>query len=346
MLRFANPEYLYLLLLLIPFVIAIYYDFIIRKKLMKNFADEKILKSLSPAKSRLKYFLKSGLMFFSFLFLILAIANPQIGTKIEEVKQVGIDVYILLDVSNSMAAEDIRPNRLEKAKFDIQNLISKLQGDRIGLIIFAGRAYVQFPLTTDYSAANLFLSAVDFNSVPQQGTNIGEAINLALNSFKKESPTKKAIIMITDGEDHEGDIESAISIANDKNVPIYSIGLGSKDGVPIPILDNSGNNVGFKEDNNGEIVMTKLDESTLVDISTKTDGKFYSGQTGENELEEIYADLMGIERKEFGTKQITDYEDRFYLMLFPALLLLIAELVLTSKKFKFLQKIDDENEKN
>jgi Ca-activated chloride channel family protein len=346
MLRFANPEYLYLLLLLIPFAIAVYFDFVIRKKLMRNFADEKIMKSLSPEKSRLKYFLKSGLMFFSFLFLILAIANPQIGTKIEEVKQVGIDVYILLDVSNSMAAEDIRPNRLEKAKFDIQNLISKLQGDRIGLIIFAGRAYVQFPLTTDYSAANLFLSAVDFNSVPQQGTNIGEAINMALNSFKKESPTKKAIVMITDGEDHEGDIESAISVANDKNVPIYSIGLGSNDGVPIPILDNSGNNVGFKQDNNGEIVMTKLDETTLVDISTKTDGKFYNGQTGENELEEIYADLMGIERKEFGAKQITDYEDRFYLMLFPALLLLIAEFVLTSKKIKFLQKIDDENEKN
>ena len=205
MFKFANPEYL-IALWLIPVLIVLYILFNRnRKRLLEKFADKQLHKSIMYSFSGNKSKIKFGMILTAFTLLILAFANPQVGTKMQEVKQTGIDVYILLDVSRSMQAEDIKPNRLEKAKYQISNLIQKLRGDRIGLIIFSGEAYIQFPLTTDYSAANLFLSAVDFNSVPQPGTAIASAIKMAVQSFDTAT-TDKAVIVITDGEDHEGDI--------------------------------------------------------------------------------------------------------------------------------------------
>jgi Ca-activated chloride channel family protein len=342
--RFAHSEYLYLLFLLIPLAGIILLDYFLRKKAMEKFAEEKLHSLLAPYKSRMKFIVKSALVFLSVTLLIFAFANPQIGTKVEEVKQVGIDVYVLLDVSRSMAAEDIKPSRLAKAKHDIKNLIRKLRGDRIGLIVFAGKAYVQFPLTTDYSAANMFLSAVDFDSVPQQGTNIGAAIKLALRSFKKDNGTQKAIILITDGEDHEGDVEAALKEANEKGVSIYTIGLGSPEGVPIPVYDATGKQIGYKKDRYGKVVLTKLDVKTLEEIAEKGNGKYYFGQSNMNELEEIYKDLSKLQKTEFGSKKITDYEDRFYLALFPAVLLLVIEFFITRNKFRFIRKIETEGE--
>ncbi len=342
--RFAHSEYLYLLLLLIPLVAAIALDYILRKKAMKEFAEEKLHLLLAPYKSRMKFIVKAALSLLAVTLLVFALANPQIGTKVEEVKQVGIDVYVLLDVSRSMQAEDIKPNRLAKAKHDIKNLIRKLRGDRIGLIVFAGKAYVQFPLTTDYSAANMFLSAVDFDSVPQQGTNIGDAIKLALRSFKKDTETKKAIVLITDGENHEGDISGALKEAKEKDVAIYTIGLGSPEGVPIPVYDKTGRRIGYKKDRYGKIVLTKLDVATLEKIAEEGGGKYYFGQSDMNELEEIYKDLSKLQRTEFGAKKITDYEDRFYILLLPALLLLVAEFFITRNKFKFIRKIETQGE--
>jgi Ca-activated chloride channel family protein len=257
----------------------------------------------------------------------------------QEVKQTGIDVYILLDVSRSMAAEDIKPNRLEKAKYQISNLIQKLRGDRIGLIIFSGDAYIQFPLTTDYSAANLFLSAVDFNSVPQPGTAIASAITMAVQSFDSAA-TDKAIIAITDGEDHEGDIDAAVEEATDKDIKIYTIGLGSPDGVPIPVYDNRGNESGFKQDNSGQTVLTKLNESVLKEIASNGNGKYYRGNNYEDYLDKIYNDLSKLEQAEFGVKKVTDYEDRFYYFLIPAILLLIIEIFISDKRSPFFTKLN------
>ena len=239
-----------------------------------------------------------------------------------------------------MTAEDIKPSRLEKAKFEISKMIQRLKGDRIGLIVFSGEAFVQFPLTTDYSAANLFLSAVDINSVPQAGTAIGPALELATNSFKEDEETKKAIIVITDGEDHEGDLSGVIDDAVSKGISIYAIGLGSPAGVPIPLYNNAGVRLGYKKDNTGQTVLTKLGEATLQEITSKGNGKYYRGTNTDDELDQIYTDLAKIEQTEYGATRITEYEDRYYYFLIPAVLLLLIEVFISNKKSKLLMKFD------
>jgi Ca-activated chloride channel family protein len=339
MFRFAHPEYLNLLYLL-PVLIALFvYLGRIRKKLLQIFADKELHKTLFPTDSNLKRWIKFILVLLALTCLVFAAANPQVGTKMQEVKQTGIDVFILLDVSNSMMAEDIKPNRLEKAKYQISNLINKLRGDRIGLIIFAGQAYVQIPLTTDYSAANLFLSAVDVNSVPSQGTAIASAINLATASFDTLS-TQKVIIAITDGEDHEGDVEKAVENAVSRDIKIYTIGLGSQGGVPIPVYNNSNQLVGFKKDKQGNTVLTKLDEEVLKRIAIDGNGKYFRGTNYEDHLDKIYTELSELEQTEFGVKKVTDYEDRFYFFLIPALILLVLEFFISEKKSPLYSRIN------
>jgi Ca-activated chloride channel homolog len=331
MFRFAHSDYLHLLYI-IP-VLIVFFWWIYRKqnKQLELFADKKLLKILSPARSKSKYIFKSGLILFIITLLILALANPQIGTRYEEVKQAGIDVFILLDVSLSMKAEDIKPNRLDVAKQSITTLIQKLRGDRIGLIVFAGAAYVQYPLTTDYAAANLLLNAVSYNTVPQPGTAIADAIKSAVRSFKEDVKTQKVIVIITDGEDHEGDISGAVSEAVDKGIKIYTIGMGSPQGVPIPV-GNGSSQQAYKTDEQGNIVLTKLDELTLQQIANDGNGKYYRGTSSGNELNQIYNDLAKIEKTEYGSTKITDYEDRFYYLLGVAILLLILEFFISEKR--------------
>jgi Ca-activated chloride channel homolog len=287
-----------------------------------------------------KSWLKMILVTLALALLTLAAANPQVGTRLEEVKQTGIDVFILLDVSGSMSAEDIKPNRLEKAKYQIADLINKLRGDRIGLIIFSGDAYVQIPLTTDYSAANLFLSAVDIKSVPQPGTAIAAAINLATKSFDYKAGTQKVIAVITDGEDHEGDIEKSVADAVDKDLKIYTIGLGSPEGVPIPVYNSQNQTIGFKKDKDGTTVLTKLNEPILKEIASKGNGKYYRGNNYEDYLDQIFKELSSLEKTEFGTKKVTDYEDRFYYFLAPAILLLILEFFMSESKSKLFSRLN------
>jgi Ca-activated chloride channel family protein len=339
MFRFANPEYLNLLYLLPVLIALFWYIGKNRKKLLQIFADKELHKTLFPTDSNLKRWTKFVLVLLALTCLVFAAANPQVGTKMQEVKQTGIDVFILLDVSNSMMAEDIKPNRLEKAKYQISNLINKLRGDRIGLIIFAGQAYIQIPLTTDYSAANLFLSAVDVNSVPSQGTAIASAINLATASFDTLS-TQKVIIAITDGEDHEGDVEKAIENAVSREIKIYTIGLGSQAGVPIPIYNNRSQLVGFKKDSQGNTVLTKLDEDVLKRIAIDGNGKYFRGTNYEDHLDKIYSELSELEQTEFGVKKVTDYEDRFYYFLIPALILLVFEFFVSEKKSPLYARIN------
>ena len=342
MIRFAHTEYLYALYLIPVLIVLFWITYRIQKKQLNSFASTKLQKVLLPLRSAFKSVYKFSLLMLAMILLVLALANPQIGSKIEEVKQVGIDVYILLDVSLSMTAEDIKPSRLEKAKHQISKLIQRLRGDRIGLIVFSGEAYVQFPLTTDYAAANLFLSAVDVSSVPQPGTAIEPAINLALNSFKKDEDTKKAIIIITDGEDHEGHITKIVEEAVNKGVQTYAIGLGSPTGVPIPVYNESGVQVGYKKDRRGNVVLTKLDEATLQEIARVGNGKYYRASNTEDELELIYNDLAQLEESEFGATRITDYEDRFYYLLIPAILLLFIEFVISNNKSRFLMRFEEE----
>lgn len=340
MFRFAHPEYLNALYAIPVLIIAFWLVSKNRKKLLEKFANKDLHKVLLPEYSSIKSWIKFGIFSFVFVLLIFSVANPQVGTKMEEVKQTGIDVFILLDVSMSMQAEDIKPNRLEKAKLQISSLIRRLRGDRIGLIVFSGDAYVQFPLTTDYSAANLFLNAVDVNTVPQPGTDIASAIRLALESFEYKTPTQKVIIAISDGEDHEGEVITAVNEAVEKDVLIYTIGMGSPEGTPIPIYTANERQSGFKQDNQGNIVLTKLDEKSLIQIAAEGNGKYYRGSNYEDQLEAIYKDLSSLEKTEFGTKKVTDYEDRFYYFLIPAILLLIIEFFLSERRSPLYAKLN------
>ena len=339
MIRFAHPEYLYILYAL-PFLIGlIIWQINGKRKVLKSLARIEAFSVLFGSKSIVKDYAKATLIVLAFACVVLGFANPQIGTRVEEVKQVGIDVYICLDVSASMMAEDLKPNRLEKAKKEISELIKKLQGDRIGLVVFAGGAYVQFPLTADYSAANLFLSTVDINSVPEPGTAIAAAVNLASDSFDKKAATRKVIVVITDGEDHEGDLSPAIQSAKEKGIVIYSIGMGSPTGAPIPQLDGAGKQVGFKQDKDGNTVLTKLDEVTLKQLASESGGKYYLAMNTGNELDAIYKDLASMEKTEYGAKRVTDYEDKFYYFLIPALLLLIGEFFVSDKKVLWIKNL-------
>jgi len=340
MFRFAHPEYLYALYV-IPVIIILFF-FLVKnqKKNLKAFANLSLHNVLLPKHSKVKSWIKLILVTFSVFLLAIAAANPQIGTRLEEVKQTGIDVFILLDVSLSMSAEDIKPNRLEKAKYQISNLINKLRGDRVGLIIFSGDAYVQIPLTTDYSAANLFLSAVDFKSVPQPGTAVANAINLAIRSFDYKAGTQKVIVVITDGEDHEGDITEAVNDAVAKDLKIFTIGLGSPDGVPIAIFNSQRQAIGFKKDKDGNTVLTKLNESILKEIASNGNGKYYRGNNYEDYLDVIFKELSSLEKTEYGTKKVTDYEDRFYYFLAPAIFLLILEFFISESKSRLFTRLN------
>ncbi len=340
MFRFAEPEYLYGLYFLPLLIFAFWYMMRIKHGLLNKFADEKLQPVLLPAYSKAKEISRFGIITLAVVFLIFAAADPQIGTKIENIKETGIDIYILLDVSLSMQAQDIKPSRLEKAKLEISNLIQKLSGDRIGLIVFAGEPFVQFPLTSDYSAANLFLSAADASTVPDQGTAIAAAIDLATKSFDYSSKTERVVVIFTDGEDHEGNLQSAIDKAKDNNITIYTIGLGSPAGVPIPVYNSQGRPAGYKSDAEGNVVLTKLDESALKDIATGSGGQYLRGANDRDELDIIYNNLSKIKKTEFGERKVTDYEDRFYYFLAPAIVLLLIEFFTSERKSRLFDKMN------
>lgn len=340
MFRFAHPEYLYALYALPVIAVFFFLMFNKQRKSLRAFANQNLHTVIVPKFSRVKSWIKMAGITFAIALLILAAANPQVGTRLEEVKQSGIDVFLLLDVSLSMSAEDIKPNRLEKAKYQIADLIKKLRGDRIGLIIFSGEAYIQIPLTTDYSAANLFLSAVDFRSVPQPGTAIASAIRLATKSFDYKANTQKVIIIITDGEDHEGDVIEAVDEAVSKGLKIYAIGLGTPEGVPIPVFNNQREVIGFKKDSDGNTVLTKLNDLILKEIASRGNGEYYRGTNYDDNLNQIYKELSSLEKTEFGTKKVTDYEDRFYYFLAPAILLLVLEFFMSESKSKLFARLN------
>lgn len=344
--KFANPQYLYALLI-IPVIILLFIGLSYwRKKAMKRFGDSRILSILVPDYSRGWPIVRLILLIAGFTFLIFAIADPQFGSKLEEVKRQGVDLVICLDVSNSMNAQDIKPSRLESAKRSISRLVDQLKGDRIGIVVFAGKAYVQLPITTDYSAARMFLTTINTDMVSTQGTAIAEAINTAMGSFNFEDNHSKAIVIITDGEDHEGDAIKAAQEAAEKGVRMFTIGMGQPEGAPIPILDSRGNITGYRTDKSGSTVVTKLDEIILQQIASIGSGMYVRANTSRAGLELIYDEINKMEKSEFDTKMFSDYEHQFQILLIFALFFIVIELFILERKGKLQQKIKLFNKTN
>jgi Ca-activated chloride channel family protein len=338
MIRFAHPDYLWLLLLVPLAGVFFYLVHRLRRRALERFASSMILERLAEDASRAKRVVKAVLALGVIALLAVALANPQVGTRLEEVKQEGVDLFIALDVSMSMKAEDIKPNRLEKAKFEIRSLIRRLTGDRIGLIVFAGDAFTQFPLTTDYNAAYLFLDVVDVDAVPVQGTSLASAIERAMDSFDKEEKTTRVLVLITDGESTEGDAFDVAREAAEAGILIYTIGMGSPAGAPIPVYGSSGRQLDFKRDRMGKVVLSKLDEVSLEELASIGKGKYYRSSATQNELDEIYEDINALQKREFGVKRFTDYEDRFQYFLALAVLLLILEVMMSERRGRWLKR--------
>ncbi len=327
-LRFKYPFFLHGLwgvLLLIVFFVLIFRH---KQMLLERFGHLEILKRIMPGFNRRRMVWKSIFFILSYVCFVIALADPQIGTKLEEVKREGVDIIVALDVSNSMLAEDIKPSRLEKAKHELDNFIDLLQGDRIGLIAFAGLAHLVCPLTLDYGAAKMFLQLIDTDLIPVQGTALEEAIRTAMKSFNQKERKHKVLILITDGEDHEGDPVKAAEEAAKEGIIIYTIGIGSPQGVPIPIYDKYGRSLGFKKDRNGNVVTTRLDVKTLQKIAFVTNGKYYIASSGQAELRKIYDEIRKMEKKELDSRKFAQYEDRFQVFVILGLFFLMLEFFL------------------
>src|ERR1035437_2416365 len=338
MYRFDHIEYLYGLGLIPLLILLFAITRIWRKSALKKLGDMEILSLMMPSVSSSKPTLRFILFLVAITFLIFGLVNPQIGSKLEEIKREGSDIIICLDVSNSMKAEDFKPNRLAKAKQAIEKLIDKLNNDRIGIIVFAGEAYVQLPITTDYAAAKLFLENVDCDAVQVQGTVISSAIELAEKSFGSEEGKNKAIVIISDGESHDDDAIAAAKTASEKNITIHTIGIGSPEGVPIPVYKNNVQ-AGFKKDKEGNTVVTKLNEGALEEIASAGNGVYVRATQGEIGLLSLQERINKMEKKTFDSKVYTDYEDRFQIFIAIALVLLLIESMLTERKSKWWEKM-------
>ena len=336
MFRFENINYLYAWILIPVFFIFFWVMILRRKRNIRQLGDVKLIQALMPNRSNFKLWVKFILLSLAFFFLILGLANPQIGSKLEEVER-KVDLVIALDVSNSMLAEDIKPNRLKRAKRAISQLIDKLEGDRIGIVVFAGKAYMQLPITSDYSAAKLFLSTIDTDVVPTQGTSIGQAIELSLTAFG-DNKHEKAIVIITDGEDHDDNPITATENAVEQGIKVYTIGIGLPEGAPIPEFKN-GQQMGYKKDISGKTVITKLDELTLQKIATAGNGIYVRANNTSAGLNQVFEEISKMEKQRYETKMFSDYEDRFQYFLALALFLLVLELLIFERKSRFAGKI-------
>ncbi len=331
--RFAYPVYLHVLWLIPVFVMLFLWAAKSRRRSLERFGKDDLVAKLSATVSRRRQKVKMLLLLLTLLFLGFSIARPQIGTHAVPVSAEGIDLVFALDTSLSMLAEDMKPNRLTRARHEIAGLMAKLRGDRVGIVIFSGTSFIQCPLTFDYNAAKLFLDAVNINSISVPGTAIEHAIRTSLRAFENSpAETSKVIILLTDGESHEGESMKAAEEAEKLGVKIYTIGIGSEKGELIPLRDAQGDLKGYKKDKDGNVVMTKLDQLTLEKISVMTDGQFYRASSGGIELEKIYEDISSMEKTLRDTRLVTHYEERYQYFIAVALILLLIETLLTDRK--------------
>jgi Ca-activated chloride channel family protein len=335
--RFANPDFLYLLLLLPVMVILWILNEIRKKRALKRIGESLLVSKLLPELSGSRPWIKFFMLFFALTAITLILARPQFGSKLEEVKKQGVEVIIALDVSNSMLAQDIQPDRLTRAKQALARLIDNLDNDKIGLIVFAGDAYTQIPITTDYISAKMFLSAISPEMVPKQGTAIGAAIDLGMRSFSPGEDKSKAMIIITDGENHEDDPVAKASEAAAAGIVIHTIGIGSPEGVPIPVIKSG--KVDYLKDRDGNTVITKLDEDILKKIAIAAQGSYVRASNSNIGLDEIYGQIKKMKTQELESTMYTEYNDQFQIFAVLALFFLIVDFIIMERKNRKLINI-------
>jgi len=332
MIQLEHPIYLYGLLLLIPLTVFYLWFLWWRRKNMAKFAEVGLLSVIAPNRSLLRHVVKFVLLLFAIPLLIVSLCNPRVGSKIEKVKREGVDIVIAMDVSKSMMAEDVKPNRLAREKMFVSKFIDALKDDRLALIVFAGKAYQQMPMTVDYAAGKMYLDYINTESVPTQGTSIAEAVNMARNSFNKKENKHKVLILITDGEDHEGADVEAIKEAVKEGVVVHTVGIGTEEGAPIPEYRN-GVRGELKKDENGSIILTKLNKGLLTELAEAGHGKAYVLNAGNEPVQAILSDIDKMEKKGFEEKIYTDYESQFQIFLAFAIFFFVLEFFINERAF-------------
>ena len=356
MLHFEHPQLL-LLLLLIPVLTGVFvYARITSRKRLEAFADSRMFSRLTPDVSRRRPIIKFALMMLALGFLILAVANPQVGSKMVKGERLGADVAVCFDVSNSMMAEDIQPNRLECGKRFVTNLLNELGSDRVSLVVFAGTSFIQMPLTSDYSATKMFLEQIDCSLIDAQGTAIGDAIDKAMETFGYGDPDReweqnksRAIIVVSDGENHEDDAAASARAAKAEGVSVSTVGMGLPQGAPIPIYRN-GQQVDYKHDRDGNTVTTQLNESMLAEIAQAGGGTYVRAGNTNAGISKIVDQIEELEKENYGEAMFSEYESRYMYPLLAALVCLVADLLLFEKrnaKFnigKLLRRNDKKND--
>ena len=344
MYQIEEPKYFYLLfavgVLLLMYLLVVFW----KRRKQKQFADLRLLDQLSPERSSFKPALKVIMVALGLTLLVIALVNPKMGTQLKTVKRQGVDIVFAIDVSKSMLAEDIAPNRLEKSKQIVSKIIEELGSDRVGIIIYAGNAYPLLPITTDHGAARMFLQNAHPDMVSSQGTAINEALDLAKTFFDDDTQTNRFLFIISDGEDHEENSSETATELVDLGIKTYTIGIGTNKGNPIPIKRN-GKFVGYKKDRNDEVVITKLNVETLKDIAEKGDGSYIYGNRTSSTIEYVENLLLKADKKEFETKQFSDYKDQFQWFIGFGLLFLLLDTFLLDKKTKWIQKLNLFNER-
>ena len=339
MYQLEQPIYFYVLFAL-PAIIAVYLLVVLwKKRAQRSFANNTLLDVLSPSKSIFKGSLKLVLALLVLACMSFALVNPKIGTKLETVKREGVDVVFALDVSTSMLAEDIAPNRLEKSKQLVRQIINTLAGDRIGIIGYAGSAFPQVPITTDFSSARLFLSGMNTNMVSSQGTAMTQAIEMAETYYNDIEQKNRVLFLISDGEDHQGDYASIAAQATKKGIKIYTIGVGTPAGARIPIK-RGGVVQSYKRDKDNQVVITKLNKETLQEIAQAANGEYLDGSNTKELVEQVQNILAGMDKKEFDAKQFSDFKDQFQWFLAGALLFLVLDVLLLERKTKWINKLN------
>ncbi|MDU8884787.1 VWA domain-containing protein [Yeosuana sp. MJ-SS3] len=331
-------------LLIIPVIIMFFFILQVWKyKTQNKFANKQILNKLSPNRSLFKAVLKIAVLSLAFASLSIALVNPKIGTKLETVKREGVDIVFAVDVSKSMLAEDIAPNRLEKAKQLVTQIINNLASDRIGIIAYAGKAFPQLPITTDYASAKMFLQNMNTDMLSSQGTAINEAIKLAKTYYNDEEQTNRVLIIISDGEDHSEEAAEVAKEAHEEGIRIFTIGVGDVKGGPIPLKYN-GVVMNYKKDKDGETVITKLNEETLQNIAKEANGAYINGKITNDVVENIRDILNQMDKKEFEAKQFADFKDQFQWFLAFAIFFLFIDIFLLERKTEWLKKLNLFNE--
>ena len=335
MFRFAHPEFLYLLFVLPALLVFYVYTRRLRRKALKRYGNPELLAELMPEVSSKRHHLKFWLLFGAITMVIIVIAGPQFGSKLETAKRQGVEIMVCLDVSNSMLAEDVQPNRLAKAKQMLSRLTDDFTNDKLGLIVFAGDAFTQLPITSDYVSAKMFLSSINPSMVSTQGTAIGAAINLAMRSFTPSETSDKAIILITDGENHEDNAVEAAAAAAEKGIHVNIIGMGDPKGSPIPIDENSN----YMKDREGNVVITKLNEQMCQEIAAAGHGIYARADNTNSALRALQKEIEKMNKSELDSKVYSEYDERFQTFAWMALILLIADFMTLDRKNRIFRKV-------